>query len=61
MADLVKVGPRGQVTLPRKMLADLGVKEGDTLLVDIEDEAIVLRRKARRFAEYLEKFGRGGR
>lgn len=58
MADIVKVGPRGQVVLPRKLLADLGIKEGDNLLVDGEGETIVLRRKARRFGEYLEKFGR---
>jgi antitoxin component of MazEF toxin-antitoxin module len=58
MADIVKLGTRGEIVLPRKMLADLGVQEGDDLTVELDGQAIVVRRKARRFAEYLEKVGR---
>jgi len=58
MSDIVKLGARGEIVLPRKMRADLGLNEGDSLTVDVEGEAIVVRRKARRFGEYLEKVGR---
>jgi bifunctional DNA-binding transcriptional regulator/antitoxin component of YhaV-PrlF toxin-antitoxin module len=34
-----------------------GLKEGDELLLSLEEEAIVLKRKARRFAEYLDALG----
>lgn len=58
MAEIVKLGTRGEITLPRKMLAELGVQEGDDLTIELEGQAIVVRRKARRFGEYLEKVGR---
>ncbi|HYD48802.1 MAG TPA: AbrB/MazE/SpoVT family DNA-binding domain-containing protein [Terriglobales bacterium] len=57
MSDVVKVGPRGQIQLPRRLRAEFVLNEGDELLADIEGEAIVLRRKAKRFSEYLEKLG----
>ncbi len=58
MADIVKLGSRGEIVLPRKVRADLGLREGDDLTVELDGEIIVVRRKARRFAEYLEKVGR---
>lgn len=58
MADIVKLGARGEILLPRKVRTDLGLREGDDLTVELDGEAIVVRRKARRFAEYLEKVGR---
>ena len=63
MADILKIGRHGQVVLPRRVRAALALQEGDELLLTVEDEAIVLKRKARRFAEYLETLGRapGGR
>ena len=58
MADIVQLGARGEIVLPRKVRADLGLRAGDTLTVELDGESIVVRRKARRFAEYLEKVGR---
>ncbi len=58
MPDIVKVGSKGEIVLPRRMRAELGLQEGHELLVTLDDEAIVLRRKARRFGEYLETLGR---
>lgn len=58
MADIVKLGARGEIILPRKVRADLGLREGDDLTVELDGETILVRRKARRFAEYLEKVGR---
>jgi AbrB family looped-hinge helix DNA binding protein len=58
MADILKVGRKGEVVLPRRVRAALGLQEGDQLVVSIDDEAIVLKRKARRFAQYLETLRR---
>lgn len=58
MADILKVGRKGQLVLPRHARATLGLREGDELVLTIEDDALVLKRKARRFAEYLENLGR---
>lgn len=54
MADILKIGRRGEIALPRKVCADLGLKEGDELLLAVEGDTIVLSRKAKRFSEYLE-------
>jgi len=58
MADILKVGRKGELVLPRQARTALGLREGDELVLTIEDDAILLKRKARRFAEYLETLGR---
>ncbi|HVM96820.1 MAG TPA: AbrB/MazE/SpoVT family DNA-binding domain-containing protein [Candidatus Acidoferrales bacterium] len=58
MADVVKLGSKGELQLPKHVRAELGLKEGDQLVLEITDEAIVLKRKARRFAAYLDSLGR---
>ena len=58
MADILRVGRKGEVILPRRVLTALGVQDGDQLVVSVDDDAIVLKRKARRFAEYLETLSR---
>lgn len=58
MADIVKIGRHGQVVLPRRVRAVFGLQEGDQLVLTVEDESIILKRKARRFAEYLDTLGR---
>jgi len=58
MSDVLKVGRKGELMLPRSLRATLGLREGDELLVTFDDESIVLKRKARRFAEYLDTLGR---
>jgi len=58
MADILKVGRKGELLLPRHARATLGLREGDELVLTIEDDSLVLKRKARRFAEYLENLGR---
>jgi AbrB family looped-hinge helix DNA binding protein len=57
MADILRIGRKGEVVLPRHVRAAWGLKEGDELLLSLEEEAIVLKRKARRFAEYLDALG----
>jgi AbrB family looped-hinge helix DNA binding protein len=58
MADILKVGRKGELVLPRHARATLGLREGDELVLTIEDDSLVLKRKAHRFAEYLENLGR---
>jgi len=58
MADIVKIGRRGEIVRPRRARAALGLREGDELVVDCDDDSITVRRKARRFAEYLDTLGR---
>ena len=40
----VKVLPKGQVTLPKKIRDVLAIREGDTLLVSQRGEEIILRK-----------------
>ena len=58
MADILKIGRKGELVLPRHARATLGLREGDELVLTIEEDSLVLKRKARRFAEYLENLGR---
>ena len=58
MTDVLKVGRKGQLVLPQRVRAALGLREGDELLLTIEEDAILLKRKARRFAEYLDTLSR---
>jgi AbrB family looped-hinge helix DNA binding protein len=60
MADILKIGRRGDVVIPRKVRASLDLKEGDELLLSVENETVVLSRKAKRFSEYLETLGKKG-
>ncbi len=39
----LKIGRRGQITLPSPMRHELNLKEGDKILVSVRDSEIVLR------------------
>lgn len=41
---VVKILPKGQITLPKKIRERLGVKEGDVLLVEESGDGILLRK-----------------
>lgn len=58
MADILKVGPKGELVLPRRVRTSLGLREGDELVLSFDEESIVLKRKARRFAQYLDTLSR---
>jgi AbrB family looped-hinge helix DNA binding protein len=57
LTEVLRVGRRGELTLPRKVRAAFRLEEGDELVLTVEDEQLVLRRKARRFGEYLDGLG----
>jgi AbrB family looped-hinge helix DNA binding protein len=43
-AEVVKLGRKGQLSVPRKVLQRLGLEGGESLLLDVtEDGAILLR------------------
>ncbi len=58
MADVVRLGHKGELSLPAQICKALDLKEGSELVVTIEDNAVVLRRKATRFSSYLDTLGR---
>lgn len=53
LTEVVKIGRRGELALSRRARAAFSLQEGDELLLSVEDDQLVLRRKARRFHEYL--------
>jgi AbrB family looped-hinge helix DNA binding protein len=40
----VKVRPKGQITLPKKIRQILGIREGDTLLLDTDGKQAILKK-----------------
>jgi len=40
----VKVLPKGQITLPRKLRADMHINEGDTLVLERTEAGVIIRR-----------------
>ena len=41
----LKIGNKGRITIPRKLRLLLGIKEGDSLAVEVSGSAILLRPK----------------
>jgi len=41
----IKVGNKGRITLPHKLKVLLGIREGDTLTIEISGSAILLKPK----------------
>jgi AbrB family looped-hinge helix DNA binding protein len=41
----VKIGDKGRITLPLKLRELLGLREGDTLVVEVIDKGILLKPK----------------
>ncbi len=54
LTEVVKIGRRGELSLSRRVRAALALREGDELVLTVEDDQLLLRRKARRFGEYLD-------
>lgn len=53
LTEVVRVGRRGELALSRRVRAAFSLQEGDELLLSVEEDQLILRRKARRFHEYL--------
>lgn len=44
MMTTVKVLAKGQITLPRKLRADMHINEGDTLVLEKTEAGVIIRR-----------------
>ena len=55
MVSEVKVSSKYQVVIPKEAREKVGLGKGDTLIVDVEDDVITMRRRPESFMEY----GRG--
>lgn len=49
---VVKVLPKGQITLPKEMRKSLGIKEGDTLVIEKSDGDIIIK-KGKTIHDYI--------
>ena len=54
LIDVVVVGKRGEIVLPRRLWNSLGLQEGDQLVLSVEERRIVLERRARNLGAYLD-------
>ena len=61
MADIIKVTTKGQVTLPARIRADLGIDEETYLLAEGVGEFVLLRKAESRFQELTAQFRREAR
>ena len=43
METIMKISPQGQVRIPKKFMASLGIETGDYLAMDIENGQILLK------------------
>jgi AbrB family looped-hinge helix DNA binding protein len=60
LVEVVKLGKHGEIVLPRRLRNQLNLSEGDELVLFTEDKRIVLERRARKFAAYLDVMNPGG-
>ena len=47
MAAIMKISPQGQIRIPKKIMARLGIDKGDYVEVDVKAKKIVLNRHGR--------------
>jgi AbrB family looped-hinge helix DNA binding protein len=53
MATTVKVSSKYQIAVPQMARKKLNIKQGDLLIVDVQDGVIVLIPQPKRYADYL--------
>ncbi|MHB8777811.1 MAG: AbrB/MazE/SpoVT family DNA-binding domain-containing protein [Anaerolineales bacterium] len=51
---MVKINARNQITIPRDVRNKLNIKQGDRLLVDVQDGVIILIPQPKRYTDYLQ-------
>jgi AbrB family looped-hinge helix DNA binding protein len=59
VVEIVRVGKRGEIVLPRRIRNTLKLQEGEELVLSVADQRLVLERRARNFATYLDVMGNG--
>ena len=58
MNNIVKVGKRYQIVIPKKIREQLGVKIEDELIVSVRNSWIVIQLRPRRYSEYMQGLGK---
>ncbi len=61
VVEIVRVGKRGEIVLPRRIRNTMQLQEGEELVMSITDQRLVLERRARNFATYLDVMGNGSK
>ena len=54
---MVKVSEKGQVTIPKEYRKKFGLKPGDEVEFSIEDDSLVVSKKATEFGDYAGYLG----
>ena len=57
LVEVLKIGRRGEVVLPRRVRSSLKLHEGDEVILTVADNRIILERRARSFGAYLDAIG----
>ena len=57
VVEIVRVGKRGEIMLPRRVRTTMKLQEGDELVLSIVEQRMMLERRTRNFATYLEVIG----
>jgi AbrB family looped-hinge helix DNA binding protein len=54
LVEVVKLGKRGALVLPRRVRSALGLNDGDELIVTVEEQRVVMEHRRRGFGTYLD-------
>jgi AbrB family looped-hinge helix DNA binding protein len=60
LIDVVQVGKGGEIVLPRRVRQSLNLQEGDQLVVLVEERRLILERRPRSLATYLDALSSKG-
>ena len=58
MDNIVKVGKRYQIVIPKKIRDKVGIKVTDELFIDIQGGRVVIQPCPRRYSEYMQGLGK---
>lgn len=61
MMAKMKLGPKGQVVIPKHFRDDFGLKSGEEVMMNYNGKEIVIRKTASNIAEIARAIARSGR
>jgi len=59
LIEVIEVGKRGEIVLPRRLRQQLNLQQGDQLVLSVAERRIVLERRGRNLGAYLDVLGSG--
>jgi AbrB family looped-hinge helix DNA binding protein len=54
VVEVARVGKKGEIVLPRRVRSSLKLREGDEVVLTITENRLILERRVRKFAAYLD-------